>query len=295
MNPVVTNHCALCQSENIKQVFTARNQHGRHLLDGADTFPVYSCRACGSIFLGGFIIDNDYYQKYYKLGYYEHAGGSLLSSFLSILSKRAVHKKQKLILAGVGKKDGSKVSILDVGCGSGGFLSTLDTGKFIKTGIEINPEGAALCRKKGLEVYDQKILDIHFGGRTFDAVTMWHVLEHVPNPVEVLKKISTILSHDGVLLFEVPNTGSFGFKYGKADWFHLDSPRHLVLYNKKSAAKLCELAGFTITHIQSSIFDYPLDLFWSIRTSPIRYIFYPLYPFVKFFSRETLLFVCKKI
>lgn len=295
MNPVVTNHCALCQSENIKQVFTARNQHGRHLLDGEDTFPVYSCLACGSIFLGGFVIDNDYYQKYYKLGYYEHSGGSLLSRLVTVLSALAVHAKQKLILASIGEKDGRKVSILDIGCGSGGFLSKLDAGKFTKTGIEINPEGAALCRKNGLEVYDQNLLDVDFHDRVFDAVTLWHVLEHIPNPVEVLKKISTILSRNGVLIFEVPNTGSFGFQYGKANWFHLDSPRHLVLYNKKSVEKLCALAGFTIERIESSMFDYPLDLFWSVRKSLLRYLFYPLYPIVKFFSKETLLFVCKKI
>ncbi len=294
MNSVVINNCTLCQSGNIQKIFIARNQHGRHLLDGKDTFPVYSCGACGSVFLGGLVIDSNYYKNYYKLGYYEQVGGSVLARLVTALSKFSVYVKQKLILVSVGKKDGSKVSILDVGCGSGGFLSKLDTGKFIKTGIEINPEGAALCRKNGLEVYDLTILDIDFGGRVFDVVTMWHVLEHVPNPVEVLKKISTILSRNGVLVFEVPNTDSFGFQYGKADWFHLDSPRHLVLYSKKSATKLCELAGFTITRIQSSIFDYPLDLFWSIRTSPIRYIFYPLYLFVKLFSRETLLFICKK-
>lgn len=286
-------NCVLCQSENTRQIFLSHNQHGRHVIDSADTFPVYLCNECTSVFLGHLLIDPDYYKKYYEQGYYKSTIGSMLSRILRVVSWFSIHKKEKLMMAHGPKKQG-KISVLDIGCGTGAFLSQLNAELFIKSGVEINPEGVAVGRKEGLEIYDQNVLEADFTGRKFDVVTLWHVLEHVPNPVEVLKKIRVILEDDGVLIFEVPNTGGFGFQYGKEDWFHLDSPRHVILYNKKSAAKLCALAGFTVTRIESSWLDYPLDLFWSIRKSPIRYLFYPLYPFVKMFNRETLMFVCKK-
>lgn len=293
MKSEATENCALCRSEKIKKIFISQNKHGRHLLDSEDTFDVFSCLECGCIFLEKLDIDSEYYKKYYESGYYENTPGSLLSKLLNLLSSFLVYGKQRLILANLKKKD--SILILDVGCGAGNFLLKLDAEKFIKNGVEINREGADMCRKRGLEIYDRNLMDIDFENKKFDAITLWHVLEHLSHPVEMLKKIRTILFDEGVLIFEVPNTDSFGFKYGRENWFHLDSPRHLMLYNERSVARLCELSGFKVIGIRSSFFDYPLDLFWSVRKSPIRYLVYPLYPIAKFFSKETLTFVCKKI
>lgn len=293
MKSETTKNCALCQSEKIEKIFISQNKHGRHLLDPEDTFDVFSCFECGCTFLGKLDTDSGYYKKYYESGYYENTTGPLLSKLLDVLSRFLAYKKQQLILASLKKKNG--ISILDVGCGEGSFLLKLNAKKFIKNGVEINQEGVAICRKSGLEIYSQNLIDINFENKKFDVITLWHVLEHLPNPVEMLKKIHTILSDNGVLIFEVPNTDSFGFKYGREDWFHLDSPRHLMLYNIRSVTRLCELSGFRIITIRSSFFDYPLDLFWSVSKSPIRYLIYPFYPIAKFLSKETLTFVCKKI
>lgn len=292
MQSDVTKNCALCQGEKIKKLFVSQNTHGRHLLDSEDVFDVFSCLECGCVFLGKLDTDSEYYEKYYELGYYEAASTSFISKLLNVLSTYLVYRKQNLILAFLKKKE--NISVLDVGCGSGGFLLKLDAKKFAKRGVEINPEGVDACRKSGLEVYSQNLLDIHFEQR-FDVITSWHVLEHLSNPVEMLKKLHSALSDDGIFIFEVPNTDSLGFKYGQDDWFHLDSPRHLMLYNKKSIEKLCELTGFKVVSVRSSYFDFPLDLFWSLRKSALRFLVYPFYPIAKCVSKETLTFVCKKI
>jgi 2-polyprenyl-3-methyl-5-hydroxy-6-metoxy-1,4-benzoquinol methylase len=293
MRSEITKNCTLCQGEKIKKIFISHNQHGRHLLDLRDEFDIFTCLECGCVFLGGLSINGEYYKKYYESGYYESANISIFSKLLDLLSRFSARRKQKFILAGLQKYNG--ISILDVGCGAGGFLLQLDAKKFVKSGAEINPEGAGICRKNGLEIYDQNLIDINFDNKKFDVVAMWHVLEHLPNPVEMFKKIHAILSDNGVLIFEVPNADSFGFRYGREDWFHLDSPRHLILYNIRSVMKLCELSGFRVDRIKNEFYDYPLDLFWSIRKSRIRFLFYPLYPIIKFFSKETLTFICKKI
>ncbi len=150
--------CALCGNENIKKIFVSRNQHGRHLLDAADTFDVFSCAECESIFLGKRVINADYYKKYYREGYYESSHHSVLQKLLGLLTKYVINKKQKLMFRYFRKKD--KISILDVGCGAGGFLLRLNDKKFSKSGVEINPEAVAICKKKGLNVYAQNLLEI---------------------------------------------------------------------------------------------------------------------------------------
>lgn len=285
--------CALCKSAKVKKIFTTKNQHGRHVLDAQDTFDVFSCAECGGTFLEKLNIDTRYYKKYYEEGYYESGNGnrSIIQKFIDLLTKWSVNKKQQLIFRHLGGEN--RIAILDVGCGAGEFLSRLDNIKFIKNGVEINPEAVRICKERGLEIYNQNLLDIDLFDKKFDVITMWHVLEHIHNPIETLVKIRSMLSNRGVLIFEIPNIDSFGYKYGRENWFHMDSPRHLILYNKKSVTKLCTLTGFRIKAIKSIMTDYPLDLFWSIKKSKIRYLFYPFYPIVKWLSQETLIFVCE--
>ena len=110
-----------------------------------------------------------------------------------------------------------------------------------------------------------------------------------------LKKIREILSKKGVLIFQIPNIDSLGFRLGKKLWFHLDLPRHLILHNRKSIEWLCKKTGFEIKYIKYEYYDYPLDLFWSLRKSLLKYLVYPIYPIIKYFSREHLTFICKVI
>lgn len=106
--------------------------------------------------------------------------------------------------------------------------------------------------------------------------------------------IKRILKKDGILVISTPNTDCLGFKYGKSHWFHLDVPRHLILYNRKSLEYLLNKAGFKIIREKNIFYDFPLDLFWSIRKSWMKYFIYPFYPIFKYLSKETLLFICKK-
>jgi len=216
----------------------------------------------------------------------------LLHRFLALISRISIQRKELLIHEYYGTKN-HRLSILDVGCGSGNFLLGINSTRFNKYGTEINKEAYDICRRKGLRVVLGSIEKIDFK-RKFDVVSLWQVLEHVANPIGLFNKISKVLSSDGLLIFQVPNTDSLGFLYGKDKWFHLDSPRHLFLYNKKSVMALCQQAGFETVAIINEYYDYPLDLFWSIRNSPLKFLIYPLYPFFKLISRESLTFVCKK-
>ncbi len=286
--------CALCGGQKTKRIFVARNKHGRHMLDAKDKFDIFSCLECGSVFLKKMDINEEYYKKYYESGYYENQKISrILDKAVGLLVNFSLKRKQKIIINNFRNKK-RKISILDIGCGNGGFLSSLKNDKFDKSGVEINQEAAKVCEKKGINVYNQNLIDIDFGDKKFNVITMWHVLEHITNPIDYFHKIRDILDDEGVVILQTPNSNSIGSICGGKNWFHLDSPRHLILYNKKSVDWLYRKTGFRIRKIKNEFYDYPLDLFWSVKASRLKFAIYPLYPIFKFFSKEHLTFICKK-
>lgn len=151
-----------------------------------------------------------------------------------------------------------------------------------------------LCKSKKINIYNKAIELIDFGEKKFDVITLWHVIEHLENPLKTIRKACKILSDNGILVFQVPNNGSLGFKCGKKYWFHLDSPRHLMIPNIKTINYLCTKNGLKIIRVINEFYDYPLDLFWSVRKSPIRFIVYPFYPIFKLLSKEHSTFICRK-
>jgi SAM-dependent methyltransferase len=82
---------------------------------------------------------------------------------------------------------------------------------------------------------------------TFDVITMWHVLEHVMNPVEVLAELRSLLKPDGVLVVSVPNFASWQSEVFKGGWFHLDPPRHVLQFEPDTLADCLRRAGFGVT------------------------------------------------
>jgi len=287
--------CKLCASKKTVFLFNAKNLHGRHLWDSHETFKILQCSRCKSIFIGNIEVNSQYYKKYYPLTYYNenYNGKKTISWILGLWGRFSLKRKQNLILNNIQLRD-KKCKILDIGCGKGIFLNDLDSSRFEKYGLEINKKGYEASLGKGLKVYNQELTNIDFKSMKFDVVTLWHVLEHIEKPAELFNKINQILKNNGILILATPNTDSLGFKWGRGNWFHLDSPRHLILYNQKSISWLLEKSRFKIIKVKNEFYDYPLDLFWSLRKSVMRFLVYPLYPLFKFFSQEHLTFVYKK-
>jgi 2-polyprenyl-3-methyl-5-hydroxy-6-metoxy-1,4-benzoquinol methylase len=287
-------NCKFCRSEKTKEIFKSFNSHGRKIIDLEDRFSLRKCSECGCIFISNIKIDSNYYNNYYKDDYYSDGKeNKLLGKFWALIYETLFKKKEEYIL-NYFKNRKSKISILDIGCGKGDFLADLDPDKFEKNGVEINPQGIEICRRKNINVYDKKVESIDFGSKKFDVITLWHVLEHLENPLIIFEKAQNLLSEGGVLILQVPNNESLGFGFGREYWFHLDSPRHLVIPSQKTIKKACEISGLRTIKVRNEFYDYPLDLLWSVRKSWIKYIIYPLYPFFKLLSKEHLTFCIKK-
>jgi len=123
---------------------------------------------------------------------------------------RNVAWKRRLDLVTALKQEGR---LLDVGAGDGYFLDRAKAAGFETYGTELSQAGAEYAQKRGHDLRMGQLNDIDFGDLKFDVITIWHVLEHVPNPGEVLKIIHALLKPDGILALAVPNEENHLFRH----------------------------------------------------------------------------------
>ena len=134
--------------------------------------------------------------------------------------------------------------VLEVGCGTGRISSYLKAAlDWDMTGIEPNPEAAAIARDAGLNVYTGTLEDYE-GDGLFDIVILIHVLEHLTNPAASMKAINGLLKVGGKLVIAVPNAGSVERKLFTRYWDGWDIPRHVYNFDPKSLAELLARTGF---------------------------------------------------
>jgi SAM-dependent methyltransferase len=135
-------------------------------------------------------------------------------------------------------------AILDLGCSSGSFLATLKGTGWKLHGIEMSSESAQKAKAKcGADVFVGDILDAPFAPASFDAITCFHVFEHLYQPREVLAKVSKWLKPGGIFYVLVPNIDSAGARVFKSYWYPLELPRHLSHFSPKSLSRVANSLG----------------------------------------------------
>ncbi|MFK5948609.1 MAG: class I SAM-dependent methyltransferase [Methylococcales bacterium] len=137
----------------------------------------------------------------------------------------------------------NKGKLLDVGCGNGEFLQLAKQYGWEVTGVDFDVKAVAAARYAGLDIRHGGIDEIK-PSEKFDFISLSHVIEHVFDPVELLKQCALLLTDDGVLWLETPNMKSYGFRVYKSNWRGLEPPRHIVLFSDKSLIDALHKAGF---------------------------------------------------
>jgi SAM-dependent methyltransferase len=136
-------------------------------------------------------------------------------------------------------------TILDLGCSSGSFLATLRHQFASRFGVEMSSEMAQRAgRNSGAAVFVGDILEASFAPGSFDAVTCFHVLEHMYDPREVVARVSKWLKPGGVFYVLVPNIDAGEFRIFQSYWYPLELPRHLSHFCPASLLRMCEARGF---------------------------------------------------
>lgn len=144
-----------------------------------------------------------------------------------------------------------KGRILDVGCARGLFLSLMRESDWEVYGLELNDETAFSARTDlGLDVKTGSLADAHFPESFFDRITIWHVLEHVPEPVATIEECRRILRPGGMLALAIPNLDSLQARISGRHWFHLDIPWHLYHFNAENIKLLLEREDFRISRVR---------------------------------------------
>lgn len=160
--------------------------------------------------------------------------------------------KRKMIVSMTGLEKGS---ILDVGCGTGAFLNEMKIAGWEITGLE--PDN--LARKNAAELFgieprpSQEIFELP--AKKFNAITLWHVLEHVHQLHEYLAQLKTLLADNGRLLIAVPNHTSHDAAHYQEHWAAYDTPRHLYHFSPASMKQLMRQHGLEVIQTKPMWFD----------------------------------------
>lgn len=192
----------------------------------------------------------DELSKYYESdAYISHTDEKkgLLQGIYQIVKTWSLRKKVNLI----GNLNGEAGSLLDVGAGTGDFLIAAKKGGWHIEGMEPNPNALNLATEKGVSLSSD--LDA-FKDRQFDVVTLWHVLEHIPNLDQMVSRLSRLVKPGGFLIIAVPNFRSFDSHYYGEFWAAYDVPRHLWHFSQSSIKRIFK-SDFELEKTLPMVFD----------------------------------------
>ncbi|MCW3114415.1 MAG: class SAM-dependent methyltransferase [Segetibacter sp.] len=243
------DHCLCCGSAAISKVLTCTDYTVSH-----EQFDVWKCSACTLRFTQN-VPAAAYIGSYYQSSdYVSHSDSrkGFINSIYHIVRKFTLKGKRNLIRKVTGLRQGV---LLDIGAGTGAFANTMQHAGWNVTGLE--PDNIA--REKALGKYNLRLAELgeleSLVGETFDAITMWHVLEHVHDLHGYLEKFHQILKPEGRLVVAVPNYTSYDATVYKDQWAAYDVPRHLYHFSPKSMEVLMEKTGFMLETIKPMWFD----------------------------------------
>ena len=189
--------------------------------------------------------------SYYEFeDYISHTDGkrTLFEKIYHLVKRNAIKGKVSLL----NKEQNSKGKLLDIGCGTGDFLVEAKNQGWSILGFEPNSDAKQLAANKGVS-FTEDIFALP--ENTFDAVTMWHVLEHVPNLEEYIANLKRIVKPNGTIIIAVPNYKSYDAKYYNRFWAAYDVPRHLWHFSKTSIKRLFSDVDMELKKVKPMWFD----------------------------------------
>lgn len=243
------NTCPACKSNQIEQQLAAKDY-----TVSSEMFSVWECSNCSLRFTQD--VPNaqaiaPYYQSSAYVSHSDTKEGLINRLYHAV---RAITLKRKLKLV-VNYTRLNKGSLLDIGAGTGAFCNTMKDADWQVTGLEPDSNARDIAQRKFNLALQPADGIYELPANQFDAITMWHVLEHVHDLHGYLEKFSTILKPEGKVFIAVPNYTSYDAQYYKTYWAAYDVPRHLYHFSPKSMEILAESKGFAVKAFKPMWFD----------------------------------------
>jgi 2-polyprenyl-3-methyl-5-hydroxy-6-metoxy-1,4-benzoquinol methylase len=222
-----------------------------------EQFSLWRCIDCGFLFTQEAPVEAEIGRYYETPDYISHSDThqGLMNRVYHWVRHFMLTRKALLVERAVGTKQGRKA--LDIGTGTGYFPHTLQQRGWEVTAIEKNASARQFARDHfQLEVLpDEALWGEALTEKRFDAITLWHVMEHLEHLNEVWERLSLLLKPEGALIVAVPNPTSYDACHYGARWAAYDTPRHLWHFAPKVMAQLAAKHGFEVKAIHAMPFD----------------------------------------
>ena len=241
--------CPVCGSAGISKVFKVKDNTASQ-----EYFEIYHCSNCQVRFTQNPPSEASISEYYKSENYISHTDTSkgFINRLYQIVRNISLNQKKKLIEKFTATRQGN---LLDVGSGTGYFAAVMQKAGWAVTGLEPD-EGA---RNVAMQQHSLGLLPVedlfNLPANKFDAITLWHVLEHVHDVKKYIVTFQRLLSGNGKLFIAVPNYTSYdAMSYG-SNWAGYDVPRHLYHFTPQTMQWLMKASGLKIISIKPMWFD----------------------------------------
>ncbi|MGI8582793.1 MAG: class I SAM-dependent methyltransferase [Chitinophagaceae bacterium] len=246
---IVYTACPCCNEENIEKILSAKD----HTVSN-EIFEIWQCNTCTIRFTQN-IPDKNEIGKFYKSeNYISHSDTKkgFINSMYHMVRQRTLNSKKKLIEKYTRLSTGK---VLDIGAGTGAFLQTMNQSKWEVTGVESHDTARENAKKLyGLSLQAPGEI-FNLRPQSFDAITLWHVLEHVHELHVYMDQLKKLLKPTGYLFIAVPNYNCYDEKVYKEFWAAYDVPRHLYHFSPTSITQLLLKHGLQLKEIKPMWYD----------------------------------------
>ena len=246
------------QMEHLEACPICRHNDSTHFLDCVDhtvskeNFTIVECDSCHFRYTNP-RPDQTAIVAYYKAeAYVSHTNTNkgLVNRAYHIVRKKTLQHKLNLLNQWCQDK-----TLLDYGSGAGAFASHCKDGGWEVLGLEPDPDARAVALKDfGVEAKEIDSLKT-LPDASRDAITLWHVLEHVHLLNETIEQFKRVLKKEGTLFIAVPNCSSYDAEFYKANWAAYDLPRHLYHFRPKNISELFTQHGFEVKEVLPMKYD----------------------------------------
>jgi len=234
--------CNFCHADNF-EVLVRDGRDRRHHLPGE--FRMVKCRECGLAYLNPRPTASAL-AAYYPPDYSPYTQRGLFGKLTRWLRQREAAALRRSLPSGA--------EVLEVGCAAGDLMIPMRDAGLRVTGVELSDHAATIARTRhNLDVHTGALADAPLAGRTFDAVIMRNVIEHVPDPKGDLEKAASLLRPGGLLSLRTDNVASSDARLFRALWYGFDFPRHLTLFSPQTLTAFVQSAGLEVTRVRFSL------------------------------------------
>lgn len=249
MNVRNIDKCPLCGESRFEKQMTCTDHYAT-----GEAFDICRCKNCGFLFTRPFPVESEIGRYYESPEYISHSDTNkgIVNRIYHWVRRFMLTRKLSLIRHHSGLNRGS---LLDIGTGTGYFPHYMKEKGWQVAAIEKSPQARAFAKEHfQLDVKAPEALD-KFPDKAFDAVTLWHVMEHLEHLDKTWETLGRILKDRGVLVVAVPNPTSFDAEKYKEMWAAYDVPRHLWHFSPSVMQQFGAKHGFILSERHPMPFD----------------------------------------